>query len=121
LGQGETARLVQEFYPEGRGRGDDAPAVVSYKLGHNRFAPPKKIPPSGENPKSRGWDASTRNALRDFKVVNSLANDDAWDAKTSRKLNSETAIHAYQSTIGNWSTGSCRSSAPAFAGTSFRG
>jgi len=62
--------------------------------------------------KSGGWDASTRSALRDFKLVNSLANDDAWDARTSGKLNSPTAIRADQSVIGNWSTGSCRSAKP---------
>jgi hypothetical protein len=62
--------------------------------------------------KPGGWDAPTRNALRDFKVVNSLANDDAWDLKTSRKLSSETAIRADQSIIGNWSTGPCRSAKP---------
>jgi hypothetical protein len=62
--------------------------------------------------KPGGWDAGTRDALRDFKVVNSLANDDAWDVKTSRKLGSETAIRADQSIIGNWSTGPCRSAKP---------
>jgi hypothetical protein len=60
--------------------------------------------------KSGGWDASARNALRDFKLVNHLANDDVWDLQTSKKLNSQTAIRADQSIIGNWSTGfPCRS------------
>jgi hypothetical protein len=62
--------------------------------------------------KPGGWDAGTRNALRDFKVVNSLTNDDAWDLKTSQKLSSQTAIRADHSIIGNWSTGPCRSAKP---------
>jgi hypothetical protein len=60
--------------------------------------------------KSGGWDASTRNALRDFKVTNSLSNDDIWDLRTSQKLDSQTAAH--HSIIGNWSTAPCRSAKP---------
>jgi len=59
--------------------------------------------------KSGGWDASARNALRDFKLVNHLANDAVWDLQTSKKLNSQTAIRADQSIIGNWSTVPCQS------------
>jgi hypothetical protein len=55
------------------------------------------------------WDTDTRNALRDFKLVNHLPNDDVWDLQTSTKLNSQTAIRADQSIIGNWATGACRS------------
>jgi hypothetical protein len=55
------------------------------------------------------WNARSRDALRDFKFVNRLANDDIWDFQTSEKLNSPTAIRADQSFIGNWSTAaSCR-------------
>ena len=51
----------------------------------------------------------SRDGLRDFKLVNRLANDDIWDFQTSEKLNSPTAIRADQSFIGNWSTAaSCR-------------
>jgi hypothetical protein len=62
--------------------------------------------------KAGGWDASTRNALRDFKAVNSLSNDDIWDLTTSNKLNSQRAIRADHSIIGNWSTAPCRSAKP---------
>jgi hypothetical protein len=58
--------------------------------------------------KGDGWDASTRNALRDFKLINHLPNDDVWDLQTSTKLNSQIAIRADRSIIGNWSTGPCR-------------
>ena len=59
--------------------------------------------------KSGGWDAGTRDALRDFKLMNHLPNDDVWDLETSKKLNSQTAIRADQSIIGSWSTAPCRS------------
>ena len=55
------------------------------------------------------WDARARDALRDFKIVNHLRNDDVWDLDTSKKLDSQTAIRADQSIIGSWSTGPCRS------------
>jgi hypothetical protein len=55
------------------------------------------------------WDARSRDALRDFKLANRLANNDILDFQTSGKLNSPTAIRADQSFIGNWSTAaSCR-------------
>ena len=57
------------------------------------------------------WDAGSRDALQDFKVINGLGNDDTWDYQTHEKLNSPTAIRADQSIIGNW----CRS-----AGTNLR-
>ena len=50
-----------------------------------------------------------RDALRDFKVVNGLPNDDRLDLPTSDKLGSETAIRADQSIVGTWSTASCES------------
>jgi hypothetical protein len=59
--------------------------------------------------KSGKWDAGVRNALRDFKVVNSLSNDDNWDLETSDKLNAQTAVRASHSIIGDWSTAPCRS------------
>ena len=58
------------------------------------------------------WDASARNALRDFKVVNGLSNDDAWDLETSNRINSPVAVRADQSIIGNWSEAPCRSVKP---------
>jgi hypothetical protein len=62
--------------------------------------------------KSDKWDAGARNALRDFKVANSLPNDYTWDLETSNKLNSETAVRADHSIIGDWSTAPCRSAKP---------
>lgn len=59
--------------------------------------------------KGGGWDASARNALRDFKLMNHLPNNDVWDLETSTKLNSQTATRADQSIIGSWSTAPCRS------------
>ncbi len=61
---------------------------------------------SGAN--GRG-DRSARDALRDFKVVNGLPNDDRLDLPTSNKLSSETAIRADQSIVGTWSTAPCQS------------
>jgi hypothetical protein len=58
------------------------------------------------------WDASARNALRDFKVVNSLPNNDEWNLETSNRINSQVAVRADESIIGNWSTASCRSVKP---------
>ena len=55
------------------------------------------------------WDVSSRDALRDFKVVNHLASDDVWDPQTRAKLNSQTAIRADQSFIGSWSKAPCQS------------
>jgi hypothetical protein len=62
--------------------------------------------------KGSEWDASARNALRDFKVANNLRNDDMWDLETSNKLNSQTAVRADHSMIGNWSSVPCRSAKP---------
>jgi hypothetical protein len=56
-----------------------------------------------------GWDARARDALRDFKVANHLANDDQWNHQTNKKLSSQTAIRADQSIVGTWFTASCRS------------
>jgi hypothetical protein len=54
-------------------------------------------------------DRRARDALRDFKVVNGLPNDDRLDPPTSDKLASETAIRADQSIVGTWSTAPCQS------------
>jgi hypothetical protein len=55
------------------------------------------------------WDARSRDALRDFKLVNRLPHNDKWDVRTSEKLHSQTAVRADRSFIGNWSTAPCRS------------
>ena len=49
------------------------------------------------------WDDQSRNALRDFKVVNRLTNSDLWDAQSEKSLYSRTAIPATHSFIGKWS------------------
>jgi DNA-binding helix-hairpin-helix protein with protein kinase domain len=59
------------------------------------------------------WDATSREALRDFKAVNGLALDDILDVKTEQKLNSAGAISASRSFIGRWSP------APSCTGDSF--
>ena len=55
------------------------------------------------------WDPSARDALRDFKVANRLAPDDVWDVQTSERLNSQVAIRADRSFIGNWTATPCGS------------
>ena len=40
------------------------------------------------------WGAASRNALRGFKTVNRLANDDEWDAATERVLSAVQALHS---------------------------
>jgi hypothetical protein len=62
-------------------------------------------------PVNGAWNTNARAALRDFKVVNHLANDDVWDVQTSERLASPTAIRADQSFIGRWSKAPCRSAA----------
>ena len=55
------------------------------------------------------WDLKSRDALRDFKLINRLANSDTLDVETSEKLSSQTAIRAHQSFIGSWSAAPCSS------------
>jgi DNA-binding helix-hairpin-helix protein with protein kinase domain len=50
------------------------------------------------------WDVASRAALRDFKVSNGLAADDAFDTVTSAKLSLPVRLHANQSFIGGWSS-----------------
>ena len=40
------------------------------------------------------WGAASRNALRGFKTVNRLADDDEWDEATERALSAVQALHA---------------------------
>src|SRR5262249_28227257 len=55
------------------------------------------------------WDAKSRAALRDFKFVNRLVNNDALDLQTKEKLISQVAVRADQSFIGSWSKAPCGS------------
>ena len=61
------------------------------------------------SPANGRGDRNARDALRDFKVVNGLPNDDRLDLPTSYKLRSQTAIRADQSIVGTWSTAPCQS------------
>jgi putative peptidoglycan binding protein len=60
-------------------------------------------------PASDAWDAKSRAALRDFKVVNHLANNDVLDLQTKERLISQIAVPADQSFIGRWSKAPCDS------------
>ena len=60
-------------------------------------------------PASGAWDARSRAALRDFKVVNHLANNDILDPQSQEKLTSQIAVRADQSFIGSWSKAPCDS------------
>lgn len=55
------------------------------------------------------WDVKSREALRDFKLVNGLAPNDTLDPETSEKLNAPAAIRAHQSLLGRWSSAPCNS------------
>jgi hypothetical protein len=48
------------------------------------------------------WDGSSRDALRDFKVVNRLGNDAVWTGQVGEALVSPGSIRASQSFIGRW-------------------
>ena len=39
-------------------------------------------------------------ALRDFKAVNELSNNDTWDAATERRLFTDSAVQASESFVG---------------------
>ena len=58
-------------------------------------------------PVDDAWDAKSRAALREFKVVNHLANNDILNQQTKEKLFSQTALHADQSFMGTWSKEPC--------------
>src|SRR5262249_29942953 len=49
------------------------------------------------------WDATTRSALRDFKISNGLVADDVLDAAAVAKLNS-VHLGVTQSFVGGWSS-----------------
>jgi hypothetical protein len=54
------------------------------------------------SPTNDAWDASSRKAVREFKLANGLTNDDVLDTVTREKLNSRTAIRADESLFGSW-------------------
>jgi hypothetical protein len=48
------------------------------------------------------WSPATRTALRDFKTVNGLHQDDRWDKETEQLLLSGRGVHATGTFIGDW-------------------
>ena len=49
------------------------------------------------------WDRESQEALRDFKIVNKLASNSAWDISTEQKLNLDRVTPATASFLGGWS------------------
>jgi hypothetical protein len=48
------------------------------------------------------WGPKSRNALRDFKSMNGLQEDDRWDRETEQRLSSREVIPAAKTFIGGW-------------------
>ena len=48
------------------------------------------------------WGLASRSALRDFKAVSNLPNDDQWDGNTEAALMAEGSVRAADSFIGGW-------------------
>ncbi len=48
------------------------------------------------------WGPASRNALRDFKTMNGLPEDDKWDPATEQRLLSRQRIRASSTFIGGW-------------------
>jgi hypothetical protein len=48
------------------------------------------------------WGPASRNALRDFKSMNGLQEDDRWDRETEQRLSSRQVIPAAKTFIGTW-------------------
>jgi Putative peptidoglycan binding domain len=57
------------------------------------------------------WGPASRSALRDFKSMNGLQEDDQWDRETEQRLASREVIPATKTFVGNWaeSIDQCRS------------
>jgi peptidoglycan hydrolase-like protein with peptidoglycan-binding domain len=60
------------------------------------------------------WGPVSRNALRDFKIMNGLQDDDQWDKETEQRLSSKQVVPAAKTFIGGWAEDidQCRSGAP---------
>jgi hypothetical protein len=48
------------------------------------------------------WDDASRDALRDFKVLNQLPHNDVWDAVTEQKLGATQLVNAERTFVGAW-------------------
>jgi hypothetical protein len=51
------------------------------------------------------WGTASRNALRDFKTMNGLAEDDKWDQETEQRLVLGQTVHASSTFVGRWAPG----------------
>jgi hypothetical protein len=49
------------------------------------------------------WDNSSRQALREFKIVNGLSPDSVWDFQTEKRIGLSGARTSNQSFVGSWS------------------
>jgi hypothetical protein len=60
------------------------------------------------------WGPASRSALRDFKSMNGLQEDDQWDKETEQRLSSKQVVPAAKTFIGAWAedTDECRTGAP---------
>ncbi|MBO0758677.1 MAG: peptidoglycan-binding protein [Bradyrhizobiaceae bacterium] len=60
------------------------------------------------------WGPVSRGALRDFKSMNGLQEDDQWDRETEQRLSSKQAVPAIKTFIGGWAEeiDQCRNGAP---------
>ena len=57
-------------------------------------------------PARSSWINCTRDAVRDFKIINHMANNDVLDTLTEERLNSQLAVRANQSFLGVWTSAS---------------
>ncbi len=51
---------------------------------------------------SGAWGPASRYALRDFKTMNGLAEDEKWDRETENRLSSKQSVPASSTFIGGW-------------------
>jgi hypothetical protein len=64
------------------------------------------------------WGPVSRRALRDFKTMNGLEEDDRWDRETEQRLSSKQVLPAAETFIGGWAedVDQCRNGAPLLIG-----
>lgn len=65
------------------------------------------------------WGPVSRRALRDFKTMNGLQEDDRWDRETEQRLSSKQVVPAAETFIGGWAEDAdqCRNGAPLVIGS----
>lgn len=65
------------------------------------------------------WGPVSRRALRDFKTMNGLQEDDRWDRETEQRLSSKKVVPAADTFIGGWTedVDQCRNGAPLVIGS----